>query len=29
LVLLWKVRRIPEPLLIIAAGIVGLALRSA
>jgi chromate transporter len=29
LVLLWKVRRIPEPLLIVAAGIVGLVLRSA
>ena len=27
LVLLWKVRRIPEPLLIVAAGMVGLALR--
>jgi len=29
LVLLWKVRRIPEPLLIVAAGVVGLVLRSA
>lgn len=29
LLLLWRVRRIPEPLLIVAAGIVGLALRSA
>jgi chromate transporter len=29
LVLLWRMRRIPEPLLIVAAGIVGVGLRSA